>query len=77
MLVSIFDTSHCTYYRGVVVRTFHRLISPGRVILSVSSFQSVEVVGRFLIPDPEGGPGSTQRSDGGPHDSPGGGERVV
>lgn len=46
-----------------------------------SSFQSVEVVGRFLIPDTEGGPVSTQRWDGGSGDSPRGeweeGERFV
>jgi hypothetical protein len=61
MLVFIFDTPHCVYYRGVVVRTLPSLISPDPVILSVSSFQPVEVVGRFLIPDTEGGPVSTQR----------------
>ena len=61
MLVSIFDTPHCVYYRGVVVRTLPSLISPDPVMLSVSSFQPVEVVGRFLIPDTEGGPVSTQR----------------
>ena len=60
MLVSIFDTPHCVYYWGVVVRTLLSLISSDPVILSVSSFHSVEVVGRFLIPDTEGGPVSTR-----------------
>lgn len=60
-LVAICDTPHSVYYRGVVVRTLQSLISPDPVILSVSSFQLVEVVGRFLIPDTEGGPVSTQR----------------